>query len=87
MFAKLAKLRQAYPQMADAIMNEGGFITDLQLTELVKASPKLLLLVRCGAGRFLVNADSVKHFCDIIGREGSDYVRDVSIPSGEWLPG
>lgn len=40
-----------------------------------------LLLVRCGGGRFLAPANQVKHFTDIIERDGADYVRDVSLPA------
>jgi hypothetical protein len=40
-----------------------------------------LLLVRCGNCRFLAPADQVKHLIDIITREGTDHVRDVSLPA------
>jgi len=47
-----------------------------------------MILVRCGGGRFLAPAQDVQHFIGIIEREagdtvgeGSDYIRDVSIPA------
>lgn len=71
--------------LANEIEAQGGFITDVQLTELVKILPNMLLLVRCGAGRFLTAANSTKHFVDIIERDKQDYVRDVSLPAGRWV--
>ena len=56
-----------------------GFITDADLPEIIKEKPQQLILVRCGNGRFIAPIDQVKHFIDIIEREKSDYVRDVSI--------
>jgi len=39
-----------------------------------------MILVRCGRGRFTCPAKDVLHFIKIIKNEGTDYVRDVSIP-------
>lgn len=62
-----------------ALDEKMGFITDAELPEVVKENRMQLLLVRCGCGRFLVPAQDTKHFIDIIKREGTDYIRDVSI--------
>ena len=62
-----------------ALKERCGFITDAELPEVIKEKPQQLILVRCGNGRFLAPADQVKHFIDIIEREKSDYIRDVSI--------
>ena len=41
------------------------------------------VLIRCGSGRFMCAAQDAKHFIDIISKEGSDYIRDVSVvPQG-----
>lgn len=62
-----------------ALDEKMGFITDVELSEVVKENRMQLLLIRCGCGRFLVPAQDAKHFIDIIKREGTDYIRDVSI--------
>lgn len=36
--------------------------------------------LECGGGRFLAPAEQVAHFVGIVGRDGVDYVRDVSVP-------
>ena len=46
----------------------------------VKAIKRLQpVLVRCGGGRFSCPVQDLDHFVDIIGADGRDYVRDVSI--------
>jgi len=64
-----------------------GFLVDADVAA-IAADPATrleLLLVRCGGCRFLAPADQVAHLLRIIVREGSDYVRDVSLPAGRWL--
>lgn len=59
-----------------------GFITKPEdLAAIIAENPMEMLLVRCGGGRFLVPANQANHFMEIIRREGSDYVRDVSFPA------
>jgi hypothetical protein len=58
-----------------------GFVLDSDLPAIIEENRFQMLLVRCGAGRFVAPAQDIKHFIDIIGREGSDYVRDVSFPA------
>jgi hypothetical protein len=58
-----------------------GFLTNENLDKLVELNRLNPVLVRCGNGRFTCAAQDVRHFTDIIKREGSDYVRDVSIPA------
>lgn len=57
-----------------------GFITSEMLPEIVKANRFERILVRCGGGRFIVPAQDADHFIQIITRERSDYVRDLSFP-------
>jgi len=60
-----------------------GFITGKErLQEIIEYNRLFPLLVRCGGGRFTCPAQDVEHFIEIITREDSDYVRDVSIPAG-----
>lgn len=67
--------------LADAAVDTYGFITsDEDLATIARGLPATQLLVRCGCGRFIAPAQDVAHFVEIIEREGSDYVRDVSIP-------
>ena len=57
-----------------------GFITREMLPEIVKTNRFERILVRCGGGRFIVPAQDADHFIQIITRERSDYVRDLSFP-------
>ncbi len=56
-----------------------GFVTESEVPTLIAEDRLMLLLVRCGGGRFICPAQDVQHFIDIIKRDGKDYVRDVSI--------
>lgn len=63
---------------------EMAFVNRAQLEELVKLEPHCPILVRCGCGRFQCAAQDAAHFIEIIGKENSDYVRDVSVCSERW---
>jgi hypothetical protein len=79
----LDRIREHLPRTAEEIADRQGFLTPDHV-RLIAGIDKLrleLLLVRCGAGRFLAPAQDVAHFVKIIGREGSDYVRDVGLPA------
>jgi len=58
-----------------------GFVQDVDLPQIIAYNRLELLLVRCGCGRFLCPAQDLDHFMGIIKKEGSDYVRDVSLPA------
>lgn len=61
-------------------LNENmGFITENELAQIINENRLQPVLVRCGSGRFVCPAQDVQHFIDIIIREGTDYIRDVSI--------
>jgi len=67
-------------KIIDKIRAEAGcFVRDTDLPGIVAESRLQPLLVRCGSGRFSAPAQDVQHFITIIEREGSDYIRDVSI--------
>jgi hypothetical protein len=61
------------------INNQGGFIKEEQLPEIIAINRFQQLLVRCGNGRFLVPAQDAKHFIDIVEASKLDHVRDVSL--------
>lgn len=68
--------------MLEATEARCGFLTEREVA-MIASDPQTrlaCLLVRCGAGRFLAPAQDVRHFIDIIERDGRDYVRDVSVP-------
>ena len=75
----LDKIREKKPLMARMIVKQGGFINNQQVEEIKQFAPFLQLLIRCGAGRFVCAAQDAIHFSDIIDREESDYVRDISL--------
>jgi len=68
-------------KIAEIRMQNGGFVTDRDLPEIIVENRFQKLLVRCGGGRFIVAAQDAAHFIEIIDREKSDYVRDVSFPA------
>lgn len=58
-----------------------GFLTAAELA-IIAADPlyrATTVIVRCGGCRFIAAADQAAHLMAIIGREGSEYVRDVSV--------
>lgn len=87
------KIRKADPALADKIEGQGSFVTEDDIDGIVSINRHMLLLVRCGNGRFLTPAQDVKHFTGIISehatmkaaargiRFAGEYVRDVSLPS------
>lgn len=63
----------------EALDKTFGFITEDMLSRVVDENRLYPCLVRCGGGRFVCPAQDVKHFIDIITRDGIDYVRDISL--------
>lgn len=86
-------IRKANNGLASAIERQGGFLYDAQIPELIKIDRLMLVLVRCGNGRFMCPVQDLNHFIGIIEEhskmvenvelplEPSDYVRDVSLPA------
>jgi hypothetical protein len=62
-----------------------GFLLDSDVAQLAACnrSRLWLLLVRCGACRFLAAAQDVAHLCRCV-EAGGDHVRDVSFPADGW---
>ena len=67
--------------MIDKLLEEKmGFITSPEeLKAVIEENRMIQILVRCGGGRFVCPAQDVQHFMDIVNKEGSDYIRDISI--------
>ena len=66
----------------DTIRNvQYGFILENQIEQIVAINRFEQILIRCGNGRFLCPAQDAKHFISIIEKEGSDHIRDVSLPA------
>ena len=62
--------------------DRAGVLTPADVDTLA-AHPKgrlTLVLVRCGGCRFLTPAQDVVTLVAIIGRDGTEYVRDLSLP-------
>ncbi len=77
----LSKIRDNNPSLADQIVKNGGFLTMDDVKTIITFDRLMLILVRCGNGRFLTPAQNVEWFCNIIEKEGTDHVRDVSLPA------
>lgn len=84
--------KQASDEAIALAQHNGGYLTLSQI-EAIAAEPTSrlsMILVRCGAGRFLAPAQDVQHFIRIINEHKAfaeaagegDYVRDISLPSG-----
>lgn len=70
------------PYRASLLRNTGGFLTcEGDKEELLKEDRLQSVLVRCGGGRFSCPIQDLQHFIDIINKDGTDYVRDVSVYS------
>lgn len=63
------------------IREQHSFLLERDVAELAELERLRPLLVRCGGCRFTCAAQDVKHLLGIIAREGSEYVRDVSLPA------
>lgn len=85
----LGRIRAKNPRLAAQIESRGYCVTQEFLPILSKEFPDMWLLVRCGMGRFKVQAQDCEHFTKIIlehfklseHSQDRDYVRDVSIPA------
>lgn len=87
-------VRKTAPDLARSIEARHYFIKKDEVAALIAIDRLLPVLVRCGNGRFTCPIQDLNHFIGIIeahynaatfipGRSGSDYVRDVSIATGE----
>ena len=65
------------------IDQQGGFLTESELTALADLDRLRQCLCRFGNGRFLTAAQNVAHFVDLIESTGKDYLRDVSLPASD----
>lgn len=71
--------------ISECMQKRGGFVTETDLAEIIKEDRFAQLIIRCGCGRMIVAAQDCQHFIDIIEREKSDYIRDVSF-SASYVP-
>jgi hypothetical protein len=62
-----------------------GFVKENEIPEIIKENRMQSMIVRCGGGRFICPVQDVQHFIDIIEKEKSDYIRDVSIYNKDYL--
>ncbi len=74
------KCGQSYREAIRNDKERMSFVLDVDVPHLIKEDRLQLVLVRCGNGRFLCPVQDLDHFVNIITKEDSDYVRDVSIP-------
>jgi hypothetical protein len=83
---QISSIAKKNKDLANCIDNQYGCLTMENIKELAKDFPTHMLLVRCGNGRFVTAADSVEHFCEVVGKSKQDYVRDVSLVVDDWIP-
>lgn len=83
-------IRAKSPILARRIENQGYMLTQDDVKSLQALFPHMMLLVRCGKGRFMVKAQDCEHFTNIIREHAemknndfmtTDHVRDVSLPA------
>ena len=87
------KIAAVNPALANKIAQQGTFLTDADVPEVQKVDRMMLVLVRCGNGRFLCPVQDVEHFIAIIEEHAKlkekatgqpmqgDHIRDVSFPA------
>ena len=87
------KVYASNPTLADKINGQHTFLTEEDIAEVEKIDRHMLVLVRCGNGRFLCPVDCVNHFIGIIEEHAKlkeektgkplqgDHIRDVSFPA------
>lgn len=87
------KVHRVNPTLAAKIVGQATFLDENDIKEVEKIDRMMLVLVRCGNGRFLCPVQDVQHFISIIEehsklkeeKEGKpfqgDYIRDVSFPA------
>jgi hypothetical protein len=79
------KIRSVNPALAQKIEQQGYCLRDTDVPEVQKVDRLMLVLVRCGCGRFLCPAQDLQHFIAIIEQHAKDhpnegdYIRDVSL--------
>lgn len=87
--ATRTKIKNADPGLLAELDCRHGYIHEKMIDRLIKIDRLMLVLVRCGNGRFLCPIQDLNHFTNIIGQHASmsppnstetDYVRDVSFP-------
>lgn len=64
----------------EILRTQFGFVTEIDINQIIKEDEDCPLIVRCGGGRFPVAAKGAASFIKTIESSG-DYVRDVFIPS------
>jgi hypothetical protein len=77
----MSELHQLLKKIVSPV--QGGFLTGDDVKALASGDRLRQVLVRCGACRFIISADSFEHMAGIIDREGTDYIRDISLPSSD----
>jgi hypothetical protein len=87
------KIAAVNPALADKIAKQGTFLSEMDINEVHKIDRMMLVLVRCGNGRFLCPVQDVQHFINIIEEHAKlkeekekkpfqgDHIRDVSFPA------
>jgi hypothetical protein len=65
--------------LSKVVNEQGGFLLRADIAEIASLDRLRPVLVRCGACRFTCAAQDAQHLVDIVTRENSDYVRDISL--------
>jgi beta-lactamase class D len=74
-----SKIKNERPGLWQAVQSQHGFLNMDQVRAFAEVDRMAQLLIRCGNGRFSTAAQNVEWFVGIIQREGTDYVRDISL--------
>lgn len=84
----MQEIRRYNTELAAKLESNGYFVTSSDIGPLMQINRLMMVMVRCGNGRFVCPVQDVTHFLNIIkehsemkGPLQGDYVRDVSIPS------
>lgn len=66
------------------VLDQYGFITSDDLPAVISHDRLVMLQVRCGGKRFTAPAQDVPALIESVEKNGSDYIRDVSLTSSSY---
>ena len=91
--ATLLRIGRTDPGLENKIRRQHGYVLEDDVDRLIAVERLMLVMVRCGNGRFMCPIQDLKHFMTIIEEHSElkatatgkkfagDHVRDVSIPA------
>ena len=77
----IERIKKSSPSLAAKLIKNSGFLQSQDVDALLSIDRFIMVLVRCGAGRFLTPIQDLKHFIEVVQASKKDYIRDVCLPA------